>query len=104
MTTSPHLPIELYAEILNGLHHYRDRTTLVSAALVSTEWRKQSQRILFSRMTDNYYGNEWEAHKDNLVSRHMGFLQTIAEHPGRFGPLVHSYSQSGLAFNPAESK
>jgi len=101
MTTSPRLPIELYAEILKALDSYQDRNTLLSAAPVNKEWRKHSQRILFSRMTDQWHGNEGEEYKNRLILRHMGFLRAIAEHPRRLGPLVHSYTQSGLSFNPA---
>lgn len=101
MTTSPHFPIELHEEIRNHLHHHRDRSTLVAAALVNKEWRKGSQRILFSRMTDEARDRP---DTSRVVSIHKQFLQTVIEHPQRLAPLVRSYAQHGLTFNPAASE
>lgn len=103
MSAVPDLPFELHAEILRNLHHYRDRPTLLSTALVNKEWSKESQRILFSKMTDHWYGNT-ERRENVVFPRHRKFLRTVAEHPRRLGPLVRSYAQHALAYNLEASK
>ena len=102
MATASDLPIELHAEIVRCLHHFQDRRTLLAAALVSKEWRKGSQRILFSTFTDHYCENLEQ--KERVKGTHMRFLQTIAEYPQRLGPLVRSYAQDAMATNPAASE
>lgn len=102
MVTASDLPVELHAEIVQSLHHYQDRHTLLCTALVNKDWCAVSQPILFSIVTDHceYNTNCLES----VMLTHTLFLRTIAKHPHRLGPLVHSYVQDSLAYSPVASK
>ncbi|KAF5322876.1 hypothetical protein D9619_000047 [Psilocybe cf. subviscida] len=87
------IPNELYREIAKNLHQRRDKASLLSLALVSSVWRHESQRVLFSSLS-----NDWNSKKSTRRT-HILFLESILAHPDRLGPCVHLYAQNGLAEN-----
>ena len=99
ITTSTALPYDLYPEIVENLHHPKDRRTLVSLSLVSKAWSEQSQRVLYMEFCD-----QWANGKDHdiVLARHTRFLCAIIDHPTRLGPHVRMYAQFWLASTVGE--
>ena len=92
--STTHFPHELYREIARHLHQRRDKDTLLSLALVNSAWRQESQRMLFSSLS-----NDCVVLVDSQRT-HLLFLESIVAHPDRLGPYVNLYAQDGLAIDP----
>jgi hypothetical protein len=93
-----YFPNEIYAEILQYLHHRQDKNILLSLALVSQVLRHESQKILFS-IVDGKAVHE-RGKDEDTIRRHTLFLQTVIDHPKRLGLYVLSYAQENLACDP----
>ena len=98
---TPHIPNELYSEIVGHLFHPDHRLTLVSLALVNTTWRHESQRMLFRSPGADWLCTRELAH-DMKAQAHKQFLEIVLEQPTRLGAYVYSYEQESVAVDPAE--
>lgn len=86
-------PNELYRGIARHLHQRRDKGTLLSLSLVNQVWRHESQRVLFSSLSNDWYiGPKFGA-------THILFLEAIIAQPTRLGSYVYLYGQTDLAVN-----
>ncbi|KAF5327376.1 hypothetical protein D9619_003892 [Psilocybe cf. subviscida] len=91
------LPTELYRDIAKNMSQRFDRKTLLSLARVSSDWRHESQRILFSNVHGVLLAS---IHGYATLDTHTAFLHAVSMQPTRLGAYVRSYSQSNLACNP----
>ncbi|KAF5322872.1 hypothetical protein D9619_000042 [Psilocybe cf. subviscida] len=94
----PHFPDELYREIARNLHQRQDKDALLSLALVNKVWRHESQRVLFSSLSDDWdFGS-------NPTLTHILFLESIVAHPDRLGRYVNLYAQNYGIGDPGASE
>lgn len=93
------IPNDLYREIVENLNRPQDRGTLLSLALVCKMWRTECQRVLFGSVCDEPKTESRREEDIPVIEKHIRFLETILQNP-KFGPLVHTYAQSGLACDP----
>ncbi|KAF5326862.1 hypothetical protein D9619_004433 [Psilocybe cf. subviscida] len=101
LPTPSQLPNELYRDIVENLHSYRDRGTLFRLALVNKAWCAESQRALFRTVGDDVTDSD---NRESLIYAHTLFLETIILNPTRLGPYVQAYKQQELMCHDPWSK
>ncbi|KAF5326887.1 hypothetical protein D9619_004417 [Psilocybe cf. subviscida] len=96
-STRAQLPNDLYRDIVNNLHRFEERGTLLCLALVNKAWCAESQRVLFRTVCDD----SWDEDKrESLIHAHTLFLNAIILNPTRLGPYVQTYKQRELILHP----
>lgn len=93
---TPKISLELYREIAENLDHFKDRSTLLSLALVDRTWRDESQRQMYRNVAD--VDEKGHSHVRSFKT-HTLFLQSILA-SAVLGSYVRAYCQSDIAVDP----